>query len=545
MISFDDSGHAVIENMPYSRQFQAEFQRSIPGVKWRSMRWYAPDVHIEEVVDLVRRYWPLCPLSEAVEATLAYLPRARAARSADDLPQPLVRATDGWGHQLRGFHFAQHYPAVLLAMGMGTGKTKVAIDLVQNSPVADSGTVLILAPKGVAEGHVWPKEFAKHAAVKHSIITLTKGTVEKRTATLKQHLDPEGRGLRVAVTNYEAFQRMDLKGFHVDWLIADEAHVTKAPAGKTSKALHLFGKRARWKLALTGTPMPHGPMDVYALFRWLDDGLFGTSFTRFKQRYGVFGGYGNYQVVGYQNMDEFERRMDLLTYQADRSHLDLPDVMDEVIEVELEPAAKKIYKDLEKRFIADLSTALEEGGAERTVTVASAMVLGLRLQQLTGGFLRPDDSDTPQRVSGAKALALAELLDGMGPAPAVVFTRFHTDLDTVHEVCRAAGIVSAEVSGRRNDLLSWQDGDSQVLAVQVQSGGVGIDLTRSRYAIYYSLGYSLGDYEQSRARVHRPGQSMPVTNYHLVARGTVDQHVYRALERKQNVIEEILKEVGR
>lgn len=84
--------------------------------------------------------------------------------------------------------------------------------------------------------------------------------------------------------------------------------------------------------------------------------------------------------------------------------------------------------------------------------------------------------------------------------------------------------------------------DCDILAVQIQAGGVGIDLTRASYSIYYSVGFSLGDYEQSLARVHRPGQTRNVVYIHLVAEQTIDEKVYRALSEKKNVVEAVIEE---
>jgi SNF2 family DNA or RNA helicase len=83
--------------------------------------------------------------------------------------------------------------------------------------------------------------------------------------------------------------------------------------------------------------------------------------------------------------------------------------------------------------------------------------------------------------------------------------------------------------------------DVDVLGVQIQSGGVGVDLTRTRYCIYYGVGYSLGDYQQSLARVHRPGQTRPVVYNHLVATGTVDEGVYAALDSKRDAVEAVIE----
>ncbi|MFA5378725.1 MAG: helicase-related protein, partial [Dehalococcoidia bacterium] len=106
-----------------------------------------------------------------------------------------------------------------------------------------------------------------------------------------------------------------------------------------------------------------------------------------------------------------------------------------------------------------------------------------------------------------------------------------------------SGRTYAELSGRGNDLQAWQEGKFDVIGVQIQAGGVGISLVRARYCVYYSMGYSLGDYEQSLARVHRPGQKQNVTYIHLVATGTVDEKVYKALQKRKQVIEDLLEGV--
>jgi len=76
--------------------------------------------------------------------------------------------------------------------------------------------------------------------------------------------------------------------------------------------------------------------------------------------------------------------------------------------------------------------------------------------------------------------------------------------------------------------------------VQMQAGGVGIDLSKARYCIYFSVGFSLGDYEQSLARVHRPGQKNKVFYIHIITTNTVDEKIYAALEQKKDVINTII-----
>ena len=79
-----------------------------------------------------------------------------------------------------------------------------------------------------------------------------------------------------------------------------------------------------------------------------------------------------------------------------------------------------------------------------------------------------------------------------------------------------------------------------VVAVQIRAGSLGVDLTKARYAGFYSTGFSLGDYLQALARVHRQGQDRAVTYVHFIAAETVDEKVYKALMDKKKVVDTVL-----
>jgi len=125
--------------------------------------------------------------------------------------------------------------------------------------------------------------------------------------------------------------------------------------------------------------------------------------------------------------------------------------------------------------------------------------------------------------------------------PIVIFARFTKDLKSIREVFEKRKEECLELSGQVNELKEWQDGQGRALAVQIQSGGVGVDLTRARYCVYFSLGRSPGDYLQSRKRIHRPGQHRNCVYIHLLANNTVDVQVLQALENRLDVVEAILE----
>ena len=135
------------------------------------------------------------------------------------------------------------------------------------------------------------------------------------------------------------------------------------------------------------------------------------------------------------------------------------------------------------------------------------------------------------------------LLDIEDNEPVVVFCRFRRDLDAVRYVAERLHRLCYELSGRKDELKEWQTGHPAVLAVQIQSGGEGNDFTRARYSFFYSLGFSLKDYGQALKRTHRPGQTRAVFHTHLVAKGTIDEKILKALNKGADVIAEILQEM--
>lgn len=441
--------------------------------------------------------------------------------------------TQPWKHQIEAYLFSKPLKGAMLAMEMGTGKSLTAI-----MHASSAMKTLIICPKSVLS--VWPREFQKHLDTIPNIVVLDNGSTEKKADLLIRQIKLSlARNQKiVAIVNYESVWRRPLADILMrlmwDLIIADEIHRIKSPSGVASRFMAKLAKRARKRIGLTGTPMPHSPLDIYAQYRFLNPSIFGYSYTLFKDRYAVLGGYGGYEVMGYKNMNEFRSKYKSIAFEiAVKDVLDLPEPRFVIRTCNLSNKALKIYNQLDSIFTAEVG--------EGTITATNALTKLLRLQQITGGFL-PDDDGNIHQIDSSKEELLDDILEDLPERePLVVFARFRNDLDVIHRVAIKRGLKSSELSGRRNDLDLWQKGKTDLIAVQIQSGSVGIDLTRARYAIFYSLGFSLGDYLQALARLHRPGQENIVTYIHLVVENTVDKEVYDSLRKKQDVIESIIK----
>lgn len=527
------AGGRVSIGSPYHLK---ETMASLPGARWDrdQIAWTIPasPSGIAGLREVLRPLDVRILATRPIRSLLARYEEGLAARSKGALPQPPVRKTNGWRHQLEAYHFVMPNPGALLGMEMGTGKSWVALAVMQNDPQIRYS--LIAAPMSVV-GNVWPGQFERHSAAFIRPIPLDKGSIARRTE--RARLAVMAPGPVCLIVNYEAMWRDPLGKWLLnnppDFLVWDESHRIKSPGGRASRFAQRLSRLAARRLALTGTPLAHSPLDAYGQFRALDEAVFGTSFAKFRSKYAIMGGYGAHQVVGYQNVEEFRERYRSITYEVGAEVLDLPEALDVERYCTLGREGQKVYNDLEDKFYAEV-----EAGQ---ITPANALVKLLRLRQVTGGFVRTDD-DEDIEVDRAKRSLLGEVLSEIPEGEAVVvFCQFRQDLATVHEEAARLGRGSLELSGPRKELAEWnKPGAPPILAVQVQSGGVGVDLTRARYCIYYSIGFSLSDYLQSRRRVHRPGQERPVTYIHLLVERSVDVRVYRALERRQEVIDSIL-----
>jgi len=451
--------------------------------------------------------------------------------------------TTPWRHQAEAVEFVRTLYAAgkrgaMICAEMGTGKSAMAIYL---AILHGFQKILIVCPLRVVQ--IWKPQFELHSAVPFVVAPLDDSIANvgaKRAEAERQLKLAQARGVPVAIiVNYESAWRSPFAewalGQRWDFLIIDELHRAKAPGGKASRFLARLGKAARYRLGMTGTPAVHGPCDLYGELRAIAPQVFGWSYAAFRQRYAIMGGFQNHQIVGYRNLEELNRKFYSVAFRVGKDVLDLPEEMEVAYACQLGSEARRIYRSLEKDLIAEVRAGV--------VTAANALVRLLRLAQLANGFARTDDGELIQ-VDTAKADLLRDVLEDLDATePVVIFARFRHDLDVVHRVAVELGRTSLEISGRHDELREWQAGAAPILAAQIQAGGLGIDLTRSRYAIYYSIGFSLGDFLQSKARVHRPGQRRKTEYVFLTVADSVDQQILAALARRQDLIESVLRDL--
>lgn len=420
-----------------------------------------------------------------------------------------------------------------LLMEMGTGKTLTTIAITGALWAAGLvHRVLIVAPLSILG--VWEEEFAKFAAYPYALAVLT-GSGSKKLDTLR-HMN--GTALQVVVVNYESAWRLekDLLTWNPDLIIADEGHKIKTHNIAASKAMHRLGARAKYRLLLTGTVITNKAIDVFSQFKFVNPAIFGQSFYAFRSRYFDMVGYGNHTPVLKKSMEaELTEKLHSISFRATKAEcLDLPETTDVLRMVELEPAALRVYRSLVKESYAELS------GGE--VTAPNILTRLLRLSQLTGGFIGNDETAAVEQISGAKLAALDDILEGLAAEgkKLVIIARFIPEIRAICKLLEKRGLryscISGEVKNRSEQVEQFQH-DPEVMAFvgQIATAGLGITLTAASTMVFYSLDYSMSNFEQTKARIHRVGQRMPCTYLYLIARGTVDEKVLLALREKADL----------
>ena len=420
--------------------------------------------------------------------------------------------------------------ALLMEMGVGKSMTAIAI---AGALYLDKRIrrVLVVAPLSILG--VWNEEFAKYAAFNYTLAVL-KGNSDKKAETLKSLNGPR---LQVAVINYESAWRLEkeITEWRPDLVIADEGHKIKTHNIAASKAMHRIGAKAAYRLLLTGTVITNKALDVFSQYKFLNPAIFGNSFYAFRNRYFDMTGYGGYTPVLKRHMEpELTQRMHSIAFRATKAEcLDLPDTTDIVRTAELEPSAMKLYRALVKNSYAELDKG--------EVTAANVLTRLLRLSQLTGGFVG-DDGGGIRPVSTAKLDMLEDIVDSAMEEnrKLVIIARFLPEIVAIRKRLEKRAVKYSCITGAvtDRDAQVWQfqnDPAVMVFVGQIQTVGLGLTLVAASTLIFYSLDYSMSNFEQARARIHRVGQTSKCTYIYLVAQGTVDAKVLKALRDKADL----------
>lgn len=435
-------------------------------------------------------------------------------------------------YQLKAIEHALNNPGAGLFLKPGLGKTVVTLTVLEEliHDRFEISKALIIAPKRVCED-VWPEELSKwdHLSLSYSLIA---GPPQRRLEALERRAD-----LYIISRDNVAWLATlcDLRhSWPFECVVIDELSSFKAWDAKRFKALKKFRPYIHRVIGLTGTPRPNSDLDLWAQLYLLDGGArLGTTITSYKRLYFYQpSAYMPYKWAPKPGASEKIQKAigDICLTMRAEDYLNLPEVRYQARSVSLSPKLLNGYKDFEREMVLSVD--------DETITATSRAIVINKLLQYASGAIY-DEERRVHYIHEAKLEALQELIEEAGGRPVLVFYNFRHDLSRIKEALMEYEPRELQSSA---DIEDWNAGKVKVLLAHPASCGYGLNLQAGGHLIvWFSLTWSQEQYEQANARLHRQGQSEPVIVHHLIVRGTADELVLAALERKKCGQEELFK----
>ncbi|MBC3194407.1 DEAD/DEAH box helicase [Pseudonocardia sp. C8] len=426
-----------------------------------------------------------------------------------------------WRHRLGG----------ILADDMGLGKTLQTLALICHATEADPALppFLIVAPTSVVAN--WAGEAARFAPGL-SVVTLT-DTLRRRGQDLADAIGDAD----VVITSYTLF-RIDADAHAAArWagLVLDEAQFAKNHQSKVHQCARKLP--APFKLAITGTPMENNLMELWSLLSITAPGLFPYP-ARFKETY--------VRPIERQHDVELLARLRrrvrplILRRTKDQVAADLPPKQVQRVEIDLDPAHRRIYQRHLQRERQKVLGLLSDVDRNR-FTILQSLTL-LRQLSLHPGLTDPEHADAGSSKIDALVAQLAEV--SQGGHRALVFSQFTGFLTLVKARLDAEGIVHAYLDGSTRDreaaVRSFTDGTAPVFLISLKAGGFGLNLTEADYCFLLDPWWNPAAEAQAIDRAHRIGQTRTVMVYRMIARDTIEEKVAALAERKAELFRGVM-----
>jgi len=426
----------------------------------------------------------------------------------------------------------------ILADDMGLGKTTSAIIA---SLEVEAKKVLVVCPASLKLN--WRKEIKNYSDEK---ILIVEG--RKWGSTFKYYIINYDILKNFHITekdekNMEEEVSDDLKllvNEKFDLAIIDEAHMISHTEAKRTKLMNDLLKTIPRVWLLTGTPMTSRPMNYFNILEIVGSPV-ASNWQHYVKRYCKgfrFKVNGRYiwNTNGHSNLDELRVMTKNLVLRRLKTEVgDLPDKI--ISEIFLELKSTFYNEELEEFMRISIENKHKDtlhgelGEKQEDESVASVLGRLMKVRQV---------------IAYEKIPYTCELIDKAldQDKKVLVFTNFTMTLDMLHEKYKKNSVV---LDGRMNITQKeaakekFQDDPKiKVFILNILAGGVGHNLTAAEVVIMNDLSFVPGNHRQAEDRAFREGQKKNVVVYYPVFENTIEQIVYNILQRKKDVIDQVM-----
>lgn len=297
-------------------------------------------------------------------------------------------------------------------------------------------------------------------------------------------------------------------------IIAEEVHALKNPQSKQSKALYEMTRDVGFFIGLSGTLISNGWIDFAGYSK-----LFGYTkgITEFKRKYCRIQDFKGFpEIIGYYNTDELDKQLKAIAYPLTREQaLELPDKQFIGKTIKLPTKDQRRYTEL--RLTRENKTTGELlDNPSRLLSVLRQSTIDARLDSLLSIVNDTDDN-------------------------IVIFYNYVAERKAILKLLRKTEKKILRYDGEQHDKLPASDSNikNTVLLAHYKSGSTGLNLQWANVTIYFSLTYSYQEYEQSKGRTWRTGQTKKCLYYIFKVKNTVDEQIIECLKKKQDFSEKL------
>lgn len=434
-------------------------------------------------------------------------------------------------YQSNAAAFAVKNKFVYLAMEMGLGKTVVSLTWAKD---ATTGTLVVAPLRGVST--TWPDEIEKWFPGKTYAILWGPDKDYELSRNVDYYII-NYEGLQWLFTSlvkiFKAKKRMPFRR-----MVIDEGSMVKSSKTKRFKVLRqLRDLCPEGVVILSGTPSPNSLLDLWSQYYILDAGKrLGTSMAAFKSKYFVQRDRQGFiwEIRSEEDSKAIYDAVKDITYRLEaKDYIEVPERIDNVIKVKMSSANLKQYKELEKTFMVELGDV--------TIAAMFAASLSMKLRQYIQGGMYIDEARNYRVIHDAKLEALKSLVeeaDGKGILCAI---QFKFELDMIRKVFPNAPAITGGCKDATQIIRDWNAKKIPLLLCHPASLSHSVNMQiGSHLMVWYALPWSLEHHDQLIARLHRQGQIHNVVVNYLVAEGTIDQAIVKALTKKAKTMKEFL-----
>lgn len=435
-------------------------------------------------------------------------------------------------YQEYAIRYIETHPISALLIDMGLGKTSITLTAIRNL-LFDSFEVckvLVIAPLRVAK-NTWTDEIKKWEHLSTLTYSLIVGNENERLSALNEKAD-------IYIINRENVDWLVNKSgykFDFDMVVIDELSSFKNHQSKRFKSFMKVRPLVKRIVGLTGTPSSNGLMDLFAEFKILDMGKrLGYFIGQYRNTYFKPDKMNGPIVYSYKPLPNaenaiYEKISDITVSMKANEYLKMSELLTSNYVVELTNSEKNQYDEMKKSLVLEIT--------DGEITASNAASLSNKLCQLSNGAIYDDEQNIVE-IHDRKLEALEDIIESMNGKPLLIAYWYRHDLERIKSRFSVREIKTSE------DISDWNDGKIPVALIHPASAGHGLNLQNGGSTlVWFGLTWSLELYQQTNARLYRQGQKNTVVIQHIITKGTIDEQILKALQKKNKTQADLIDAV--